>query len=187
MLAKYSIGAVILSVASVVSAGLCPPAIARAAREVAALRQVPPPFSPPCRLLSPGDLERELERKLRRDLPVPLELFVEALSRLGLVEGDPAALIPRLLDFYRSQVLGFYEPGRDEMVIVDAPGGEEELAALVWAHELEHAAQERRFRLPSRILALGHNGDVQRAAAAIAEGDALLVMFLLAKIGRAHV
>lgn len=180
MRAKYSIGAAILALASAAAAGPCPPAIARAAREVAALRQVPPPFSPPCRQISLDTLERELQRKLRRDLPVPLEVFVEALSRLGLVEGDPATLIPRVLAFYRSQVLGFYEPEHDEMVIVGTPAGGDELAALVWAHELEHAAQEHRFRLPSRILGLGHNGDAQRAAAAIAEGDALLVMFLLA-------
>lgn len=150
------------------------------ARSVGNLRHVQAPFSPPCRLITSRALSQEIERKLRRDLPVDLELFVEALVRFGLVEGDAKAIVPRLLDFYRGQVLGFYEPSADEMVIVEGGVGGEATTPLVWAHELEHAAQEHRFKLPSRLLELGGNGDAQRAASAIAEGDALLVMFLLA-------
>ncbi len=179
MRAKYSIGVLLLAAARVAAGATCPPALEGVAREVAALRQVPPPFSPPCRVVSPATLKGELERKLRRDLPVDLELFLEALRRLGFIEGDVGTLVPRVLEFYRSQVLGFYEPQGDEMVLVEGAAGEE-MATLVWAHELAHAAQERRFQLPSRLLRLAGNGDAQRAASAIAEGEALLVMLLLA-------
>jgi hypothetical protein len=53
----------------------------------------------------------------------------------------------------------------------------------VWAHELAHAAQERRFGLPSRLLAMRDDGDRQRATSAIAEGEAMLVMLVLNKNG----
>ncbi|TAM49416.1 MAG: hypothetical protein EPN53_08420 [Acidobacteria bacterium] len=107
------------------------------------------------------------------------ELFIEALTRLGFVTGEPAAIYNRLLDFYASQVLGYYEPDGDEMVVVDTPAAGRAEGALVWAHELEHAAQEHRFHLPSRLLAMRGDSDEQRAASAIAEGEAMLVMYVL--------
>ncbi len=76
-------------------------------------------------------------------------------------------------------MLGFYEPDGDEMVVVDTPAAARAEGGLVWAHELEHAAQEHRFHLPSRLLAMRGDGDEQRAASAIAEGEAMLVMFVL--------
>jgi len=124
-------------------------------------------------------LRAELDRKLRRDLPLPPEKYLEVLVRLGFASGDPQALYGRLLDFYTGQVLGFYEPFTDEMVLVDTPAARDAQASLLWAHELAHAAQEKSFSLPSRLLAMRNNSDRQRAASAIAEGDAMLVMLLL--------
>lgn len=124
-------------------------------------------------------LRDELDRKLRRDLPLAPELFLESLARTGMVEGDPATLYRRLLDFYGSQVLGFYEPRADEMVLIEGGPAAAMPRRMVWAHEVAHAAQEHRFRLPSRLLAIRHSGDAQRAASTIAEGEAMLVMLLL--------
>ena len=176
---KYStvIGSLLLAGAALASP--CPPAITTIAGEVAQLRHVPAPFSPPCRMIAPGDLRAALDRKLRRDLPVAPDLYIEALARLGFIEGEPAAVYNRLLDFYRSQVLGFYEPDGDEMVVVDTPAATRPEGDLVWAHELEHAAQEHRFHLPSHLVAMRGDSDEQRAASAIAEGEAMLVMFVL--------
>ncbi|MGV8041385.1 MAG: hypothetical protein AB2L07_15445 [Thermoanaerobaculaceae bacterium] len=179
---EYSILAPVLLAASAV-ASPCPPALQTTAARVATLRDVPPPFVPPCRFISHSGLRGELDTKLRRDLPLPPELFVESLQRLGFIAGDPAPVYPRLLEFYSSQVLGFYEPSADEMVLV----GRDEAAAAgngtVWAHELAHAAQERRFHLPTRLLAMKHNSDQQRATSAVAEGDATLVMLVLGPSG----
>lgn len=144
---------------------------------------MPSPFRPPCRFISPDDLRSELDRKLRRDLPLPPELFIEATYRLGFFDQDPGRIYPRLLDFYCSQVMGFYEPARDEMVLVRRHGEDSVQAQTVWVHELTHAAQERRFGLPTRLLAMRHSGDLQRATSAIAEGDATLVMLVLAHPG----
>ncbi len=164
-------------------AGTCPREMTAVAGEVAALRRVAGGFSPPCRTVAPGELREELDRKLRRDLPIQPELYLEALRRLGIIDGDPSTVYPGLLGFYGRQVLGFYDPGRDEMVVVSGGQLDGPAMRLVWAHELAHAAQESRQRLPSRLLAMRTNGDSQRAASAVAEGEALLVMFLLATPG----
>ncbi len=179
MRGKYNtvLGSLLLAGAAL--AAPCPPAIPAIAAKVAELRDVPAPFSPPCRLIAPGALRAALDHKLHRDLPVAPELFIEALTRLGFVTGEPAAIYNRLLDFYASQVLGYYEPDGDEMVVVDTPAAGRAEGALVWAHELEHAAQEHRFHLPSRLLAMRGDSDEQRAASAIAEGEAMLVMYVL--------
>jgi len=158
----------------------CPPALVQSAQAVAQLRGVAGGLTPTCRVIAPLRLRAELDRKLQRDLPLPPEEFLRALIRLGFASGEPRAMYQRLLDFYTSQVLGFYEPASDEMVLVDSPANRDAQASLLWAHELAHAAQEKRFALPSRLLAMRDNSDRQRAASAIAEGDAMLVMLLQA-------
>ena len=170
----------LLLAAQPLPAAECPPGVGEAAAALVRLRAVPAGFAPPCRLIAPAALEGELDRKLRRDLPIPPGQFLETLYRLGFVSESPDQLYPRLLGFYASQVLGFYEPDGDELVVVDQGAASSPLTTLVWAHELAHAAQERRFRLPTRMLAERANGDAQRAASAIAEGEAMLVSLLLA-------
>jgi hypothetical protein len=179
MRAKYSIGLAGLILAAAAAAGPCPPALTEVAAKVAHLRAVAGPFDPPCRLITQASLRIELDRKLRRDLPIPPELFVSALERSGFIDGDSATIYQDLLTFYSAQVLGFYEPQADEMVVVDTPAAAQLEGAMVWSHELEHAVQEHRFHLPSRLLAMRGDSDQQRAASAIAEGEAMLVMFLL--------
>lgn len=147
------------------------------------LRRVEAPFLPPCRFLAPGSLRRELDAKLRRDLPLPPERYLESLWRLGLIDQKPGLVYPRLLDFYSSQVLGFYEPSKDEMVLLRPANPASVAGSPVWAHELAHAAQERRFGLPTRLLAMRDDGDRQRATSAIAEGEAVLVMLVLGQTG----
>jgi hypothetical protein len=179
MRAEYSIRLASVVVAGAALAAPCPPGLHDVAARVAFLRGVSGPFSPPCRLIEPGGLKAELDRKLRRDLPVPPDLFIESLVRLGFIEGESSAIYQSLLTFYTGQVLGFYEPEADEMVVVDTPASGQVAGALVWAHELAHAVQEHRFHLPSRLLAMRSDGDEQRAASAVAEGEAMLVMLLL--------
>jgi hypothetical protein len=180
MAREYSIAVIaLLAATAALAADPCPAELAAVTRAIAAMRAVPAPFAPPCRVVPSARLAEELDSKLRRDLPLPPEVFLEALVRTGMVEGEPAALYRRLLDFYGSQVLGFYEPGADEMVLITGGPAVALSRRMVWAHELAHAAQEKRFRLPSRLLAMRSNGDQQRAASTIAEGDAMLAMMLL--------
>jgi hypothetical protein len=180
MAREYSIAvAAALAATAALAADPCPMELARVARDIAVMRNVRAPFSPPCRVVDSSALRNELDRKLRRDLPLAPELFLEALARTGMVEGDPATLYGRLLDFYGAQVLGFYEPRADEMVLIEGGTATAMPARMVWAHEVAHAAQEHRFKLPSRLLAIRDSGDAQRAASTIAEGEAMLVMLLL--------
>jgi hypothetical protein len=179
MRAKYSITLAGLLLTAAVFAAPCPPALTDVASRVAGLRGVTGPFSPPCRLIEPESLRAELDRKLRRDLPIPPELFIESLVRVGFFDGDPSVIYNSLLNFYSSQVLGFYEPEADQMVVVNTLAAGQVQGALVWAHELAHAVQEHRFHLPSRLLAMRSDSDEQRAASAVAEGEAMLVMLLL--------
>ena len=180
MAREYSIAAAAaLLAAASFAAAPCPSELGAVARSIAVMRSVPPPFAPPCRVVAASRLGDELDRKLRRDLPLAPELFLESLARTGMVDGDPVTLYRRLLDFYGSQVLGFYEPRADEMVLIEGGPAAAMPRRLVWAHEVAHAAQEHRFRLPSRLLAIRHSGDVQRAASTIAEGEAMLVMTVL--------
>ena len=179
MRAKYSIGLAGLLLTAAAVGAPCPPAVTEVAAQVARLRALPGPFSPPCRFISPADLRAELDRKLRRDLPIPPERFLEALIRSGFIDGNPPEIYKSLLDFYSWQVLGFYEPQADQLVVVDTAAAADVGSSLVWAHELEHAVQEHRFHLPSRLLAMRDDSDEQRAASAVAEGEAMLVMFLV--------
>jgi hypothetical protein len=180
---EYSIALLALAVATGALASECPPAVTAMARQVAALRELPASFAPPCRSISQEMVAKELDRKLRRDLAVPPELFIESLWRLGFITEDPVATYPKVLELYRSQVLGFFEPATNEMVLVEGAVDLGVQGAMIWAHELAHAGQERRFKLPSRLLAMRTDGDRQRAASAIAEGEALLVMLAVNAAG----
>ncbi|HNX51303.1 MAG TPA: hypothetical protein PKL08_14135, partial [Thermoanaerobaculaceae bacterium] len=130
-----------------------------------------------------ASLRDELDVKLRRDLPLPPERYIESLWRLGLIDHEPDLVYPHLLDFYASQVLGYYEPAKDEMVLLRQSNPASVSSRPVWAHELAHAAQERRFGLPTGLLAMRDDGDRQRATSAVAEGDAILVMLVLTQGG----
>ncbi len=136
-------------------------------------------WRPQCELLPFSSLKKRLATKLANELPLPPQLYLEVLQRLGFVPATPH-LYDRLLDFYASQVLGYYEPSRDTMVVVDRPIPSEVEGSVVWVHELAHAAQEARFRLPTKLLAVKDNSDQQRSFSAVAEGEAMLVMLLLA-------
>jgi len=187
MFMKYITAAVLLFLhAAIGPVAACPPEIEALVQRVASLRKISEGFSPPCRGLPVESLRNELDRKLRRDLPLAPEVHLEAMARLGLIEAFEPDLYKRLLAFYGSQVLGFYEPAENRMVVVQGGSAPAGAGPLVWAHELAHAAQEARFGLPSRILSLGSNADAQRAASAVAEGDATLVMFVIAGPGGAR-
>lgn len=160
------------------AAAPCPPTLLTEVPRVAQLRGLAPSWQPQCELLPASALKQRLASKLASELPLEPQLFLELLQRLGFVPPTPG-LYDRLLDFYGTQVLGYYEPSRDTMVVVDRPVPGQEEAPIVWLHELAHAAQEARFRLPTRLLAVKDNADRQRALSAIAEGEAMLVMLVL--------
>lgn len=88
-----------------------------------------------------------------------------------------------LLDFYESQVAGFYDPDVDEMNVVLTSGGEVGsflplLERITYSHEFVHALQDQHFDL-NVVLdeeLSETNADAYLATLALIEGDATLVM-----------
>jgi len=69
-------------------------------------------------------------------------------------------------------VVGFYQPGRDTLVVRAA--GATPFARAVLAHELTHALQDQHFDLPA-VMRRGTDADAAAAVAALYEGDAVRV------------
>ncbi len=169
------------------AAGDCPPGIDDAARAVAALHGLET-LPVRCETVSRTELAHRLRQQLEASLPVPLETELEVAWRLGLTEGRrPETLEDALLGMLEAQVLGYYDPETDTVVLVsgtEEASGLQGMATMIWAHEVEHAYQEYRYGLGRRLYALRGDTDAQLAASAVAEGDAVLVMTALALPGQ---
>lgn len=88
-----------------------------------------------------------------------------------------------LLDFYEAQVAGFYDPDTDAMNVILTSGEAVGsflplLERITYSHEYVHALQDQHFDLNTVVdQALAEaNADAYRAALALVEGDATLVM-----------
>lgn len=119
------------------------------------------------------ELVAHVEDRLDRDLPEgEARLVVDAYAMLGLAppELDLRAL---LMEVYREQVAGFYDPGAGTLYVLDdQPGSALEPLLL---HELVHAIQDQHVSLDS-LTAVGLGNDRRLAARAAIEGHATLVM-----------
>ncbi|MDQ3951232.1 MAG: hypothetical protein M3282_12940 [Gemmatimonadota bacterium] len=87
---------------------------------------------------------------------------------LGLI---PQSLDLRkfLLDLYMEQIVGFYDPAKKVLYVVE--GAPREIARITVAHELIHALQDQYLNLDSLQRATG-NADRTLAAQAVVEGQA---------------
>jgi hypothetical protein len=87
---------------------------------------------------------------------------------LGLI---PQSLDLRkfLLDLYTEQIVGFYDPGKKVLYVVE--GAPREIARITVAHELIHALQDQYINLDSLQKATG-DADRTLAAQAVIEGQA---------------
>jgi hypothetical protein len=137
-------------------------------------RQVPVTIEPPDklarRLLRTLDEETDEARKAREG---------RALAVLG--ELPPGTDLPRLLRRIQAEsVLGYYLPGRPPKgrLFVRSSRGLDPYARIILAHELTHAVTDQHFDLTrsDRLAAAVGRDDEETAYAAVAEGDATLVM-----------
>ena len=104
-----------------------------------------------------------------------LQRGARAQIGLGLMPAG-TRVVPLALDGATVGLVGFYDPGRDELVLI---GDDDELGAAeewTYAHEIVHAIQDQRLDLDGlfadRLMA---SGDTQLAYSALIEGDASLV------------
>lgn len=143
----------------------------------------------PASEIDPAALRRFLKTKLVESFPAPPEETLRTLAAFGLIEKTPD-LLERLLDFYTSQVIAFYDPEPRRFYVVRGGGGarealEENGAAdlserLLFSHELTHALQDQSIGLDRRFKSLRDDGDRALALQCLLEGEATLVMVRVA-------
>jgi hypothetical protein len=131
-------------------------------------------------------LRRFLKTKLAESFPAPAEETLQSLAVLGLIEKTPD-LLDRLLDFYSSQVIAFYDPEPRRFYVVhgahdglDGAGGADLSERLLFSHELTHALQDQSLQLDRRFKSLRDDGDRALALQCLLEGEATLVMVRVA-------
>ncbi|MGH9441951.1 MAG: hypothetical protein ACRD16_06720 [Thermoanaerobaculia bacterium] len=138
--------------------------------------------SVPAEEIDPARLRADLAKKFDEGLATGSENYFRSLSALGAISpGDLADLKNRLLDFYGSQVLAFYDPAAGKFFI--SRSGRERLSefgeseeGLLLTHELTHALQDQYLALDRRMRELRDDGDAALALQSLLEGEATEVM-----------
>jgi hypothetical protein len=132
------------------------------------------------------ELRRVLSTKLADAFPGPPDAVMRSLVAVGLMEESPN-FVDRLLDFYASQVIAFYDPEPGRFFLIRGAenalegGGMEEIAdRLILSHELMHALQDETLKLDRRLRELKDNTDRTLALECLLEGEATLVMVRVA-------
>jgi hypothetical protein len=120
------------------------------------------------------NLEGFLSRALDEQLPEEKADAVAAVyARLGLLP-DTLQLGPLFRSLLLEQVVGYYDPRRDTLYVVeDAPEGQ---LQPILVHELVHALQDQVTDLDSLVRSVGDRNDRATAAQAALEGHATYVM-----------
>jgi len=134
------------------------------------------------------ELKRILRSKVGESFPTTPADTLRTLAAFGFIENTPN-LIDKLIDFYASQVIAFYDPEPKRFYVVkgsksleaggmDDPTGMGE--KLIFSHELTHALQDESLRLDRRLKDLKDNGDGGLALESLLEGEATVVMVRVA-------
>ena len=137
--------------------------------------------------IDPASLRTFLRAKLADSFPAPPAETLKSLAVLGLIDETPD-VVERLLDFYASQVVAFYDPEPRRFFVVTGGAAEtlETMGAgdvaerLLYSHELTHALQDQSLRLDSRFRSLRDDGDRALALQCLLEGEATVVMVRVA-------
>lgn len=132
------------------------------------------------------ELRKVLRAKLLEGFPASPDDTIRTLAAVGFIDEAPN-LVDRLVDFYASQVIAFYDPEPRRFFLVkgaaasampaEAEGiGGDAAEKMIFAHELTHALQDESLRLDKRLKDLKENGDKALALESVLEGEATLVM-----------
>jgi len=143
--------------------------------QVRELRELPAPGIGPAEIIDRAQLATELEEMLAAewtgDELADANLTLRAMGLLT-ADQDLRELSHALL---ADQVIGFYDPLEERMVVV-SDEGLSVLARITYAHEYTHALQDSAFRSFDEREELTDD-DAILARQALEEGDATLVMF----------
>jgi hypothetical protein len=191
-----------VALAAMGATALLPARVDQVAREVEKVRGRRFARSIPASEIDGRELRKILKSKLAESFPASPDETVRTLAAFGLIEETPN-LLERLLDFYASQVIAFYDPeprrffvvrGADKEIekqrpkagesleedLEGLPGMAEMSEKLIFAHELTHALQDDTLKLDKRMKDLKDNGDRALALESLLEGEATLVMVRVA-------
>ena len=179
---------------------LLPARVEQVAREVEKVRGRRFEGRVPASEIGARELRSTLRAKVTESFPASPDDTFRTLVALGLIDQAPN-LLDRLVDFYVSQVVAFYDPEPRrfyvvrgaEQAIEKKAGGEENAEALeglpgmaqmseklIFAHELTHALQDQTLKLDRRMKDLKDNGDRGLALESLLEGEATVVMVKVA-------
>jgi hypothetical protein len=190
------------AVAVLGATALLPARVEQVAREVEKVRGRRFERAVPASEIDGRELKKVLRSKVAESFPAPPEETLKTLVAFGLIDEMPN-LLEKLVDFYASQVIAFYDPEPRKFYVVKGAektlqktGEDEELGALagvpgmagmaeklIFAHELTHALQDETLRLDHRMKDLKENGDRGLALQSLLEGEATLVMVRVALAG----
>lgn len=131
------------------------------------------------------ELKKVLRSKLFEGFPASPDDTLRTLAAVGFID-ETSNLMDRLVDFYASQVVAFYDPeprrfflvkGAASALPAEAEGlGGDAAEKMIFAHELTHALQDESLKLDRRLKDLKENGDKALALQSLLEGEATLVM-----------
>ncbi len=93
---------------------------------------------------------------------------------LGLI-GPEDSLADAYTESYQASVVGFFQPSKDRIVVVQSGDGLGAYAELVYAHEYVHALQYGTHDIDALEEAVKDNSDADTALTSLIEGDASLV------------
>ena len=141
----------------------------------------------PASEIDPASLKTFLRGKLADSFPAPTAETLKSLAVLGLIDETPD-VVERLLDFYASQVVAFYDPEPRRFYVVrgaasdtlEGMGSGDVAERLLFSHELTHALQDQSLRLDRRFKSLRDDGDRALALQCLLEGEATVVMVRVA-------
>jgi hypothetical protein len=176
-----NIGFALLATAWAAGAGVSPK-LEQAQKTVERVRGRNFKHTVPAEEIGAARLRGDLAKKFDEGLATDAEHYFQSLAALGAIsQSDLPNLRERLLDFYGSQVLAFYDPSVGKFFI-SGPGRErlsgfgESEEALLLTHELTHALQDQYLSLDRRMRSLRNDGDAALALQSLLEGEATEVM-----------
>jgi hypothetical protein len=156
--------------------------VARSVEEVRGRRFARPV---PASEIGQQDLKKVLKSKIGESFPTSPADTMRTLVAFGLIDETPG-LVDKLVDFYASQVIAFYDPEPRRFFVVRGaekslesggmPGMEGMAEKLIFSHELTHALQDQSMGLDARMKSLKDDGDRGLALQSLLEGEATVVM-----------
>ncbi len=174
--ALFAVGAAVLLGAT----SLLPARVDSVARSVEEVRERRFARTVPASEIGEQELKKVLKAKIGESFPTSPADTMRTLVAFGLIDETPG-LLEKLVDFYASQVIAFYDPEPRRFFVVRGaektldsggmPGMEGMAEKLIFAHELTHALQDESMGLDARMKALKDDGDRGLALQSLLEGD----------------